>query len=150
MYIGEIAKRTGASAKAIRHYEALGLLGKIMRTGSYRVYFDSEVRQIALIKQAQALGFRLSELRPLLVGRSYQPDWLALAQKIGLKRTGIQEEIQRLHRLDMQLAQTKREILECVGNGDGSAPDQDQCVPSVKSDEAQSASLPDLALSAEK
>ena len=36
MRIGEIAHRTGASAKAIRLYESRGLLGVVARAGSYR------------------------------------------------------------------------------------------------------------------
>lgn len=33
MYIGEVSKLTGASAKAIRLYESLGLLGTVVRKG---------------------------------------------------------------------------------------------------------------------
>ncbi|MFZ6749219.1 MerR family transcriptional regulator [Undibacterium sp. Ren11W] len=62
MYIGELAKLSGATPKAIRHYEALGLLGKVARSGVYRSYGAQELAQIKLIKQAQVLGFTLSEM----------------------------------------------------------------------------------------
>jgi MerR family copper efflux transcriptional regulator len=68
MYIGELAKLSGATPKAIRHYESLGLLAKVKRVGVYRVYSDIELGQVKLIKQSQILGFRLSELLPVLVG----------------------------------------------------------------------------------
>lgn len=42
MRIGEIARRTGASAKAIRLYEARGLLGAVARAGSYRQYGEAD------------------------------------------------------------------------------------------------------------
>jgi MerR family transcriptional regulator, copper efflux regulator len=48
MLIGEVAKRTGASLKAIRLYESLGLLGRVRRKGSYRVYSEENVRQIRI------------------------------------------------------------------------------------------------------
>ena len=32
MYIGEIARLAGTSPKALRHYEALGLLGDVRRS----------------------------------------------------------------------------------------------------------------------
>ena len=86
MYIGAVAKLTGASLKAIRHYEALGLLGTVPRSGAYRLYAADEVLLIQLIKQAQGLGFRLAELVQVLAGRSGPPDWLALAAAIEAKQ----------------------------------------------------------------
>ena len=66
MYIGEVSATTGASKKAIRYYESLGLLPTVNRKGTYRVYEDSDVIMIRLIMHAKALGFKLSELSPLL------------------------------------------------------------------------------------
>lgn len=43
MRIGEMAHRTGASAKAIRLYESRGLLGVVARAGSYRQYGEADV-----------------------------------------------------------------------------------------------------------
>ncbi|OGB21348.1 MAG: hypothetical protein A3I66_04620 [Burkholderiales bacterium RIFCSPLOWO2_02_FULL_57_36] len=126
MYIGEIARLTDASPKAIRHYESLGLLGRVTRAGSYRVYSENEVRQIKLIKQAQALGFRLSELRAVLEGHSGEPDWLGLTRQIDLKRTGIREEIQRLRSLDVHLGQINEEIRSCLGDEGRTEPKPDQ------------------------
>ena len=113
MYIGGISKLTGASPKAIRHYESLGLLGDIHRTGCYRVYSDGEVAQIKLIRQAQALGFRLAELRPYLRDAA-QPDWPGLARQIEHKRADVQAEARRLRALDAELQQIHAEILSCV------------------------------------
>jgi MerR family copper efflux transcriptional regulator len=36
MYIGQLAKVTNSTPKAIRHYEKLGLLPEPLRQGSYR------------------------------------------------------------------------------------------------------------------
>ena len=88
MYIGQLAKLTGASAKAIRHYETLGLLGPVQRTGAYRIYSSRHVETVKLIKQAQSLGFKLSELN-LLGAVQDDPDWTALAQLIARKRGDI-------------------------------------------------------------
>ena len=60
--IGELARRTGASAKAIRLYEARGLLGRVARAGTYRQYGEDDGMRVQLIRQALALGFRLAEL----------------------------------------------------------------------------------------
>ena len=62
MRIGELAQRTATTPKAIRLYEARGLLGRVARAGSYRHYGEADVARVLLIRQAQALGFRLAEL----------------------------------------------------------------------------------------
>lgn len=62
MRIGEIARRTGTTPKAIRLYEARGLLGAVARAGSYRQYGETDVARVQLIRQALALGFRLADL----------------------------------------------------------------------------------------
>ncbi|NMM28626.1 MAG: MerR family transcriptional regulator [Glaciimonas sp.] len=115
MYIGEIAKLTGATPKAIRHYEALGLLGDVKRAGVYRIYSAHELRQVKLIKQAQSMGFRLSELRPVLEGQAKEPNWLQLCRQIEQKRISIQKEIVRLGAIDMHLHQIQDEIHSCLG-----------------------------------
>jgi MerR family copper efflux transcriptional regulator len=62
LHIGQAAKRSGATVKAIRHYEQIGLLTEVQRIGSYRVYEEKHIQQIQLIKCAQQLGFSLKEL----------------------------------------------------------------------------------------
>ncbi len=66
MYIGEVSKRTGATPKAIRLYEALGLIPVPERKGAYRNFHEQDVELIQIIKQAQQLGFKLSEMKALL------------------------------------------------------------------------------------
>ena len=112
MYIGEIARLAGTSPKALRHYEALGLLGDVRRSGAYRVYTQQDLAQVRLIRQAQALGFRLAELLPILAGD--ETDWAALSQHIAAKRAQIQQEFARLHQLDAQLADIDTEIRDCL------------------------------------
>jgi MerR family copper efflux transcriptional regulator len=64
--IGEVARDTGLTVKAIRYYEAEGLLPKLRRTPSgYRLFSQEEVRWLSLLRHARELGLPLSELRPL-------------------------------------------------------------------------------------
>lgn len=66
MYIGQLSKRSGASRKAIYLYEELGLIPTPVRQGTYRVYPPEVVGLIQVIRCAQSLGFRLSELAEAL------------------------------------------------------------------------------------
>jgi Cu(I)-responsive transcriptional regulator len=65
--IGEAARRSGVSAKMVRHYESLGLLPAVNRTDSgYRQYGDREVHTLRFIRRARDLGFPMAEIAELL------------------------------------------------------------------------------------
>lgn len=114
MYIGEVSRLSGASAKAIRHYEAMGLLGRVQRAGTYRCYEQDDVERIGLIRQALALGLRLAELQPVLVQGAPEPDWERLRLLIVAKREALARERARLQQLDLQLAAIDAEIGACL------------------------------------
>ena len=67
MNIGEAAKRSGVSAKMVRHYESLGLLPSVARTDAgYRQYADREVHTLRFIRHARDLGFSMAEIAELV------------------------------------------------------------------------------------
>jgi len=114
MYIGELAKRAGATPKAIRLYESMGLIGRVTRLGAYRVYSDKHVTQVRLIKQAQAMGFKLADVAPSVGGQRTEPDWAAMAEQVDQRRAEIAREILRLQALDAQLQAVNIEIRACA------------------------------------
>ena len=69
MFIGTVSELTGATRKAIRYYESIKLIPPPKRHGGYRVYDDSDVKAIRLIRCAQSLGFSLSELKDVISKR---------------------------------------------------------------------------------
>lgn len=65
--IGEAARRSGVSAKMLRHYESLGLLGQVVRTESgYRQYTPADVHTLRFIKRCRDLGFSMAEIAELV------------------------------------------------------------------------------------
>ncbi|QZA78410.1 MerR family transcriptional regulator [Deefgea tanakiae] len=115
MYIGELAKLSGTSAKAIRHYENLGLLGQVERQGVYRIYDLQDVQVVQWIKQAQSLGFRLNELvAAFQKDADGQLNWQEMNRQIEFKRSAICQEIAHLQSLEARLTAMHIEIDECI------------------------------------
>ena len=64
---GEAALQSGVSAKMLRHYESLGLLGAVARTDSgYRLYSPADVHTLRFIKRCRDLGFSMAEISELV------------------------------------------------------------------------------------
>ena len=65
--IGAVAAQSGVSAKMVRHYESLGLLGTVARSeGGYRQYTAADVHSLRFIKRGRALGFSMKEIGELV------------------------------------------------------------------------------------
>ncbi len=65
--VGQAARRSGLSPKALRLYEARGLLAPAERTESgYRAYADRDVEVLRFIRRAKSLGLRLGEIKEIL------------------------------------------------------------------------------------
>jgi MerR family transcriptional regulator, copper efflux regulator len=65
--VGRAAHAAGLSAKAVRLYEAKGLLPEAERTGAgYRAYTGDDITVLRFIRQAKTLGLSLAEIRDIL------------------------------------------------------------------------------------
>ncbi len=70
LLIGEVARRSGASRKAVRLYEARGILAPARRTAAgYRVYSSEVVGMLAFVGQGRRLGLTLAEIRDIVALR---------------------------------------------------------------------------------
>lgn len=94
MRISEVARRTGASAKAIRLYEARGLLPPVPRLNRYRDYSEQDVAWVQLIRQALGLGIGLAAITRLQrsassTGRQCWFCWSASALRLLPSASGL-------------------------------------------------------------
>jgi len=70
MRIGVLAAEAGLSTKAIRFYEQAGLLPEPARTAAgYRDYPAEAASRLAFVRDAQAAGLTLAEIRGVLAVR---------------------------------------------------------------------------------
>jgi MerR family transcriptional regulator, copper efflux regulator len=67
MQIGEVAERVSLSLRTIRYYEEVGLAPPSARTqGGFRLYTESDVERLLLIRRMKPLDVSLEEMRDLL------------------------------------------------------------------------------------
>jgi MerR family copper efflux transcriptional regulator len=68
--IGQAAKAAGVTRKAVRLYEARGLLPTVERTtAGYRLYDERDIQLLTFIRRARTLGLRLDDIRDVLAIR---------------------------------------------------------------------------------
>lgn len=66
MTIGELSRRTGLSPKAIREYEAKGLIYSLGRSaGNYRLFDESALWCAQVIASLRAVGLTIKEIEGL-------------------------------------------------------------------------------------
>jgi MerR family redox-sensitive transcriptional activator SoxR len=110
--IGELARRSGVAASALRFYEQQGLMSSRRNAGGRREYTRADLRRVAFIRAAQAVGLSLDEIRAALAtlpdGRTLtQADWQRLSRSW---QPVLEARIAAMTRLRDQLA-------SCIGCG---------------------------------
>ncbi|MEV6924960.1 HEAT repeat domain-containing protein [Dactylosporangium sp. NPDC051485] len=77
MLIGEVARRSGVSARMLRHYDSLGLVRPTGRTvGGYREYTPDDVRRIFYVEGLRSLGLSLRQIARTLDDAGFTPSTL--------------------------------------------------------------------------
>jgi DNA-binding transcriptional MerR regulator len=66
MRIGELARRSGTSARSIRYYEQQGLMVARREANGYREYDEAHLRLVGEIRSLLVNGFDLEEIRPFV------------------------------------------------------------------------------------
>jgi DNA-binding transcriptional MerR regulator len=98
MTVGELARRTGLSIKAIRHYEALGLIYSAGRSdGGYRLFDDSALWCAQVISTLRSLGLTIKEIDQLAGAYRSRPD-----EPIGPHLAALLDEAEQ--RIDERIA----------------------------------------------
>jgi MerR family transcriptional regulator, redox-sensitive transcriptional activator SoxR len=110
--IGELSKRAGVAASALRFYEAEGLIASVRNGGGQRRFARGVLRRVAFIGAAQAVGLDLKQIRAAL-------------QTLPEARTPTRADWQRLSRLwqpllDARIAalvRLREQLGSCIGCG---------------------------------
>src|SRR5713226_9108299 len=114
--IGALAKRAGVGVETVRFYERRGLVRRPARPGTgYRSYPEEIVGRIRFIRNAQALGFTLQEVKELLALRVTAGTSCAAVRSRAVVK--IADVKRRLGDLELIKAALEKLILLCPGRG---------------------------------
>ncbi|MBL0087606.1 MAG: redox-sensitive transcriptional activator SoxR [Ideonella sp.] len=110
--IGDLARRAGVAASALRFYEAQGLISGARTAGRHRQYPRHVLRRVSFIRAAQHVGLSLADIREALSGlpdarTPTKSDWDRLARSW---QPLLEARIAALQRLRDQLG-------ACIGCG---------------------------------
>ena len=109
--IGDVSKRSGIGIEALRFYEKSGLLEKPSRTASgYRVYGADVLERLAFIKQSQALGFSLDEIRRIIEdARTGKSPCAEVREIVRHRLEELDERMREMRRYRKELSDTLEE-----------------------------------------
>jgi len=116
--VGDIARATGKTVRAIHLYEELGLLKPATRSsGGFRLFDPSAVDRVRWIDSLHGLGFSLQEMREVLQnwwtseqGPAAMADLRALFRR---KLDETREAIRRHRQLETELEEGLRYLATC-------------------------------------
>jgi DNA-binding transcriptional MerR regulator len=106
--VNQLAEELGITARAIRFYEAKGLIAP-RRAGTTRVFDRRDRARLMLVLRGKRLGFSLASIRDFL--DLYDADRSQAAQ-LRLLLDSTRERIRELERQRLDLDQTLRELRE--------------------------------------
>jgi MerR family redox-sensitive transcriptional activator SoxR len=110
--MGEVSRRSGFAASALRYYESQGLIDAERSAGGQRTFRRSVLRRLAFIRAASNIGLTLEEIRQELAC-------------LPAERTPTKSDWHRIsrrwrHRIDEQIAALERlrdGLDSCIGCG---------------------------------
>jgi DNA-binding transcriptional MerR regulator len=107
MTVGELARRTGMSAKAIRQFEGLGLIYSAGRSeANYRLFDESAIWCVQVIGNLRSLGLTIKEIQQLAavyLERPREPIGPRLAELLDRAEHRIEQRREELDRIQRRI-----------------------------------------------
>jgi MerR family transcriptional regulator, thiopeptide resistance regulator len=123
--IGELARASGLTVRALRHYDEIGLLTAGERTASgHRRYTERDLRRLYRVRALRTLGLSLEEIAGVLADPA--DDLTAMGELLAAQLRGLEAQAERVERLTHQV----RGLLRQIENA--SMPDPDQFMTTLE------------------
>lgn len=116
--IGELAERSGRTARTLHFYEEIGLLSPVARTkGGFREYDEEALFRIEWIGRLQDLGFSLPDIKAFLANLHANPTGPEMMAELrGFYESKLEEtraQMRRLRALELELANSLAYLTTC-------------------------------------
>ncbi len=119
MKIGELARKTGKTVRALHLYEELGLLAPARSDGGFRLYGPDELARVYWIAKLQDMGFKLGQIRGLLeavaASNSAPEAMQGVRELFQGKLRETREQISKLVQLERDIAESLSYLEACRG-----------------------------------
>jgi MerR family copper efflux transcriptional regulator len=114
--IGQAAQAAGVTRKAVRVYEARGLLPAAERTAAgYRLYDEHDIELLAFIRRARTLGLYLDDIREVLdVRDGGVPPCATVRELLDARIAEIDDTVAELLALRRALVDTRQRAGGCT------------------------------------
>ncbi|MEU7876765.1 MerR family transcriptional regulator [Microbispora bryophytorum] len=123
--IGELARATGTTVRALHHYDEIGLLSASERTpAGHRRYTERDLRRLYRVRALRALGLSLEEIAGVLDGPADDPESMRELLTAQLRR--LDEHAELIGTLRRRIRGLLRQA------GDSSGPDPDRLMTTLE------------------
>ena len=115
--IAALASNAGVNVETVRYYQRRGLMPEPQRpVGGVRRYADADAERLRFIKRAQAMGFKLEEIKGLLKLRQRRS--CRATRDLAVAKLRLIEA--NIHELEQLHAELSRLVAECDANAEDS------------------------------
>jgi len=114
--IGEVAESVGLSLRTIRYYEEIGLVTPSGRTeGGFRLYTDSDVDRLRLVKALKPVGMSLETMGELLEAADHVAGSSDIEASRARLEAALAVALERCDQLEERLVEARRALREIAG-----------------------------------
>ena len=143
--VGDLARSTGKTVRAIHHYEELGLIEPAKRSkGHYRLFAPEAHARVQWITKLQSLGLSLTEIRQTVTERRTSPSARQAAHELKAlyedKLAEVRSRLVELRELEQELEASLAYLQLCTASCEDDAP-PDACGTCKRHDDKDSAPL---------
>ncbi len=139
MKVGDLARKTGKTVRALRLYEELGLLRPDRSSGGFRLYGADEVARVYWISKLQDMGFSLAQIQNLVatVDEAHTaPEAMQSVRELFRARLrSTRAQVEKLLQLERDLAESLAYLEGCRACSDDRQVDACASCDSVHADQ---------------
>lgn len=127
LQVGELARLTSKTVRALHLYESLGLLKPAERSrGGFRLYRSDSVERVHWISKLQTLGFSLPDIQKIIREQESAATGVDAASRLSAvfqeRLASVREQLTELHRLERELLSSLTYLDACQSACESPAP----------------------------